>query len=254
MKIAVRHRSIERIPVLEVVSEESRSEALPLLIYYHGWQSSKELVLTQARKIARLGVRVILPDAMFHGERKLGEPSSIPSVTFWSSIQHNILEFSVLVRFFEKKQMIERDLIAVGGVSMGGITTCALLTQHPEIQAAACVMGTPSPLSYIDLVISSAAKRQIAVPKDLRLALSWVGHYDLAQRPEMIANRPFLFWHGKLDEKIPYEAAYDFYNTIKAEKYAQNTVFLTDEHERHLVRGDVMDQIAAFYEKNFLKK
>lgn len=108
MKIAVRHRSIERIPVLEVVSEESRSEALPLLIYYHGWQSSKELVLTQARKIARLGVRVILPDAMFHGERKLGEPSSIPSVTFWSSIQHNILEFSVLVRFFEKKQMIER--------------------------------------------------------------------------------------------------------------------------------------------------
>lgn len=49
MKISVRHRFIKKIPVLEVVPEESKRLPLPLVIYYHGWQSSKELTLTQAR-------------------------------------------------------------------------------------------------------------------------------------------------------------------------------------------------------------
>lgn len=131
MKISIRHRYIKKIPLLEVVLEEKKSDALPLVIYYHGWQSAKELSLTQARKLARKGIRVILPDAMNHGERKSGPISSIPSVTFWSSIQYNIIEFVQLVRHFEKQKLIEDGKIGVGGVSMGGITTSALLTQHP---------------------------------------------------------------------------------------------------------------------------
>ena len=39
---------------------------------------------------------------------------------------------------------------------MGGITTSALMTQHPEIQAAACLMGTPYPARYIQRVIQRA--------------------------------------------------------------------------------------------------
>lgn len=63
-------RSVHHIPVLEVVLKELREERIPVVIYYHGWQTSKELVLTQGRKIAQQGIRVILPDAMNHGERK----------------------------------------------------------------------------------------------------------------------------------------------------------------------------------------
>lgn len=63
MKLAVRKRKIGNIPVLEVVPEEMIYEPLPLIIYYHGWQTSKELVLTQGRKLAREGFRVVLPDA-----------------------------------------------------------------------------------------------------------------------------------------------------------------------------------------------
>ena len=60
-------RSVNQIPVLEVVLKELREERIPVVIYYHGWQTSKELVLTQGRKIAQQGIRVILPDAMNHG-------------------------------------------------------------------------------------------------------------------------------------------------------------------------------------------
>ena len=60
MKLAVRKRKIGNIPVLEVVPEEMIYEPLPLIIYYHGWQTSKELVLTQGRKLAREGFRVAI--------------------------------------------------------------------------------------------------------------------------------------------------------------------------------------------------
>ncbi|MGM0156991.1 lipase/esterase [Enterococcus sp. AZ191] len=83
-------RTVKNIPLLEVVLEELRDEKIPIVIYYHGWQTSKELVLTQGRKFAKKGIRVLLPDAMNHGERK--QPvSSVPSYTFWSSIYGNLV-------------------------------------------------------------------------------------------------------------------------------------------------------------------
>lgn len=249
MKISIRHRYIKKIPVLEVVSEEAKNDVLPLVIYYHGWQSAKELSLTQARKLAKKGIRVILPDAMNHGERKTGPISPIPSVTFWSSIQYNIIEFAQLVRHFEKQQLIESGKIGVGGVSMGGITTCALLTQHPEIKTAACMMGTPAPQRYIERVMERSTDMDFFVPRDLPLLLSWVANYDLSRAPEKLAQRPVLFWHGTQDPKIPYEDVADFYQMIEGESYAENSQFMTGEGEGHLVKGNMMDVVADFFER-----
>ncbi len=251
MKISVRHRFIKKIPVLEVVPEEFKLLPLPLVIYYHGWQSSKELTLTQARKMAKKGIRVILPDAMNHGERRSGPISPIPSITFWSSIQYNLVEFSQLTHFFRKQDLILKDRIGVGGVSMGGITTCGLLTQHPEIQVAASMMGTPAPMDYVALVSKTAKERGVFIPEDLPLLLSWIKYYDLSKKPEKLAKRPVLFWHGTEDEKIPYQEVAHFYQRIKEEPYAENSQFITAEKERHLIRGEVMDQVAQFFATQF---
>lgn len=32
---------IEHIPILEVAPEDKINEALPLIVYYHGWQTKK---------------------------------------------------------------------------------------------------------------------------------------------------------------------------------------------------------------------
>lgn len=249
MKISIRHRYIGKIPVLEVAPEEVKNNLLPLIIYYHGWQSAKELSLTQARKLAKNGNRVILPDAMNHGERKTGAISTIPSITFWSSIQYNLIEFSLLVDHFQKQELITEGKIGVGGVSMGGITTCALMTQHPEIKAAACMMGTPYPVRYIQRVMKRAKEYAIFVPEDLPLLLSWVEKYDLSEVPEVIQQRPMLFWHGTEDEKIPYEDMTDFQQKIDGKRYAENVRFLTGAGEPHLVKGETMDEVVAFFEQ-----
>lgn len=133
---------------------------------------------------------------------------------------------------------------------MGGITTCALLTQHPEINTAACMMGTPAPLRYIERVMERAAEMNYFVPKDLPLLQSWVTHYDLSKAPEKIAERPVLFWHGTKDPKIPYEDMADFYQLISDEAYARNSRFMTGEGEGHLVKGEMMDVVAEWFEEN----
>lgn len=243
MKLLVQKRMIQTIPVLEVVEERHRFAKVPVLIYYHGWQTAKELVLTQARKLAQQGLRVLLPDALHHGARKT-EVSPIPGFTFWSSIQANLLEYQLLIDFCQKQRLLS-DEIYIGGVSMGGITTCMLMTRHPEIKAAACVMGTPQPGVYRDRIFGYAKERGL-FSEDWPLCYRWLDAFDLSQHPERLARRPMLFWHGYEDEKIPVSEVLAFQKQVTGQSYAERVQFLFAE-EKHLVKGTVMDQVTDFF-------
>ncbi|MFJ1626389.1 alpha/beta fold hydrolase [Marinilactibacillus psychrotolerans] len=242
MKLMIRKRTLGTIPLLEVVQEEKKSVIQPLIIYYHGWQSSKELVLTQGRKIAEAGFRVLLPDAANHGERK--QPiTKIPSLTFWQSIQTNLFEFGYIINYFKERGLAD-ERIAVGGVSMGGITTCALLTNHPEIKVAACIMGSPKPVAYRERIFRHAEQLDRFYPHDYENLLAWVPRYDLSLQPEKLAGRPILFWHGNQDEIVPFEDTAEFVS----ENPDLNLTFV-EEDEVHLVKVPTMEMIAEFFVK-----
>lgn len=247
MKIKIRKRLIGNIPLLEVVAEDKVYEPLPLIIYYHGWQTSKELVLTQGRKLAAQNFRVLLPDAANHGERKT-KTSEIPSLTFWDSIQTNLYEFGFLVDYFENFGLV-MGKIGVGGISMGGITTCMLLTQHPEIDVAACVMGSPAPIKYRERIKQHASELGFYLPPDYRQLTSWLNEYDLSLAPKKVAGRPLFFWHGTEDEKIPYAHTAEF---IQDNPQA-NMTFISAQ-ERHFVKVTTMDQITDFFVSNFSRE
>ncbi|OTP12105.1 lipase/esterase [Enterococcus sp. 10A9_DIV0425] len=240
-------RRIKTIPVLEVVLRELRDVKIPVVIYYHGWQTSKELVLTQGRKIAKQGIRVLIPDAMNHGERK--QPvSSIPSFTFWSSIYSNLFEFDTLLDHLRKRELLS-DKIAVGGVSMGGMTTCGLLTKHPEIIGGICLMGSPALLEYGKEIQKRASDFQYRLPQDYFDLISWVNKYDLSLQPEKLAGRDLFFWHGKKDEKIPYHQVADFVTNNQSQSYGKKIVFRSSEEQRHMVEVPVMEEAADFLGK-----
>lgn len=249
-KLTIRERHINDIPILEVVPETLNTKALPLIIYYHGWRNNKELMLTQARRTAQKGFRVILPDSMHHGERKIAELSAIPGLTFWTSIQYNIIEFTQIINYFSTRQLILDDRIGVGGYSMGGITTAALLTQHPEIKVAASIMGTPQPYHYFHLMQQHMRERQINIPSSFPKIFDWLTEFDLALLPHTLAKRPVYIWHGTDDPKIPYSQALDFYNTNKTFDFAENLIFETGHDEGHLVTIDLMERITDFFVEN----
>ncbi|MGX7195928.1 alpha/beta fold hydrolase [Enterococcus olivae] len=246
MKLEVRRRLIGTIPLLEVVAQEHLYEKLPLIVYYHGWQTQKELVLTQGRKLAQAGFRVVLPDAANHGDRK-NPVSTIPSLTFWQSIQTNLFEFELIVNFFRQLDLLE-GWIGVGGVSMGGMTTCGLLTQHPEISAAACVMGSPSYIKYREALERNISKRGLHLPKDYHALTQWIESYDLETHYASLPKRPLFFWHGKEDEKIPFEQVSEF-----IEKNADDVIIFDAVQERHLVKGETMTKVTDFFRDAYEK-
>lgn len=241
MKLTIRKRELGNIPLLEVVPSKQRNDKLPLIIYYHGWQSAKELNLTQARYLARKGFRVLLPDAVNHGERK--QPvSKIPSLTFWQSIHSNLFEFGFIVAHFQKIGFVD-DVIGVGGTSMGGITTCALLTHHPEIKAAACLMGSPKLVAYQKRIVKHAGKLNRYLPPDYFELLNWIPDYDLSLRPETLDGRPLYIWHGTQDNIVPYHHVAEF---AEEQKDVPN-IFFTDEDENHLVKTSTMRDVTTFF-------
>lgn len=241
MKLSIEEYTLGTIPILEVVSEQNKHESLPLIIYYHGWQSSKELTLTQGRYLAREGFRVILPDAFNHGKRK-NPMTDIPSLTFWQSIHTNLFEFGYIVDFLQKRGLAD-DRIGVGGLSMGGMTTTALLTQHPEIDAAACVMGTPKLVAYRERIFKHASQMDRFFPHDYNLLLKWIPEYDLSLQPEKIDGRPLLFWHGREDVVVPYQHVVEFI----AEHGDKENIQFIEEDEAHLVRPETMEKITQFF-------
>jgi len=245
--INVTKRHIQDIPVLEVVATTELNNPLPLVIFYHGWRSSKELVLTQARKLAQKNIRVILPDAPNHGERQQAV-SSLPSLTFWASIQGNLAEFELLVDTYQRQHLIKNHQIGVGGYSMGAMTTGALLTHHPEIKAATIIMGTPDLNGYAQLVREYATRDHRYLPTDTNLIANWIDSYDLNRHPETIAHRPLLFWHGTQDERIPYTQSRDFFDRIHDQPYAKQTAFITGYQAKHLVKVPLMDKVTNFFD------
>jgi len=241
MKLSIEEHILGTIPLLEVVASDQKHKKLPLIIYYHGWQSSKELTLTQGRYLAREGFRVILPDAFNHGNRK--QPmTDIPSLTFWQSIHTNIFEFGYIVDALQKRGVAD-DRIGVGGISMGGMTTTGLLTHHPEIKAAACVMGSPKLVAYRDRIFNHASQMDRFFPHDYKSLLNWVPEYDLSLHPEKIDGRPLLFWHGQQDVVVPYTHVVEF---IDENNEKENIQFI-DENEEHLVKPETMSKITQFF-------
>ena len=245
--IDINHRQLQDIPLLEVVDRDWQTAPLPLIVFYHGWRSEKELVLTQARKLASHNMRIILPDAPNHGER-IHPVSTLPSMTFWQSIQGNLAEFELIITDYRQRGLILADKIGVGGYSMGGMTTGALLTHHPEIKAAAIIMGTPNLAAYAQLVREDAKRRNLYLPNDMPALTSWLSEYDLNQHPATIDHRPLLFWHGTADERIPYHQARDFFDRYHQADYADQMAFITGYQAQHLVKIPLMNKITNFFD------
>ena len=251
MNITVRKRMLAHIPILEVVPENEINKPLPLVVYYHGWQTKKELALTAGKKIAQKNVRVIIPDGMHHGERKANTPSKIPSFRFWSTIQYNLSEFPLIRNFYQDRGLIKDDLLGVAGFSMGGMTTAGILTHFPDVKAAAILMGAPNFQDFINRVTSYIKKEDIYDEKVLRDLLTWTENYDLNLMPEKIDGRPLYFWHGTEDAKLPFKVTHQFYLDNLNTEYGKNMSFDIGEGEPHILTIDIMNRTSDFFNQHF---
>src|SRR5699024_7013611 len=124
------------IPILNVAEHGEIDNPLPTIIFLHGITSAKEQNLPIAYLLAEKGYRVILPDAMLHGEREENISPVALRMRFFEIIRQNLDDVESIYEVLAAKQLIQGDRLAIAGTSMGGITTAAALTQFSWVKSA----------------------------------------------------------------------------------------------------------------------
>lgn len=227
------------IPILIVVEEAKKDEALPVLTYYHGYTSAKENNLPLAYLLAEKGYRVVLPDSRLHGEREEDISNSERQLQFFEIVGQNVKELSVIKEFLDQRSLILDGRFGVAGTSMGGITTSAVLTQYPWVKAAAVLMGSPKITEYAKALIIAIQGTNVDFPiteKEINELYVSLEQLDLSKQMDKLYGRPLFFWHGEDDNVVPFDHSYSFYEeAVEYYKNPENIRFLREVGRDHKV-------------------
>lgn len=255
--VELKHTVINEIPVIEMFKKGSENLKLPTVFFYHGWESRKERVLEYGYILARRGFRAVLPEAFNHGERLKGNKAQQDPLNFWEVVGSNVREFPQLVEYYLSHNKIQPEKIGVAGLSMGGITTSAMLTQYDWINSAAVLMGSPSPIEFTEWLLNNykidgTPINNLLNQELVQERLEELKPIALNLQPEKINGLPIYFWHGTEDPIVPAHITERFIDQVEDETYANNIIFETSEGVGHTVPQAVILRLADFLEQHLI--
>jgi hypothetical protein len=251
--IGIFEQQLNEIPVLHVVEAAKEKEALPTVIYFHGFTSAKEHNLTLAYLLANKGHRVILPDSQYHGMREMDVSTEKKQVSFWNIVMNNVIELEGMKKELDNKELILDDRIGIAGTSMGGITTSAALAQYPWVKTAAILMGSPKITTYAKTLVGSFRKTgNLPITDEMIEELyEQLQHYDLSLKPEKLERRPLLFWHGENDAVVPFDHSFTFYeDAAKLYQNKEDIHFIKEANRDHKVTRYAILETIKWFEKH----
>ncbi|MDQ0268771.1 prolyl oligopeptidase family serine peptidase [Cytobacillus purgationiresistens] len=251
--INIEHTNIKNIPVLHVAEQSNWNEKLPLILFVHGFTSAKEHNLHYAYLMAEKGFRVVLPEAIYHGERNAGLNDANLQIHFWDIVMNTISELEVVKDALLEDGLVDEARIGVAGTSMGGIVTLGAMTQYKWIKAAVSLMGMPYYEKFALWQIDALKKNGVDIPlneDEIQQLLGKIRELDISMQPEKLNKRPLLFWHGKKDTTVPYVHAYDFFETVKPlyDDTPEKIKFISDEQAGHKVSREGLIRTVQWFE------
>lgn len=244
----VKRENWETIPLLHVY-DETMNEQTPVVIFFHGFMSAKEHNLHYAYQLVQKGVRVILPDALFHGERFVQLSELELSASFWKIVLSSVKELHMIYEQLKQKQLLASGKIGIAGTSMGGVVSSGSLTAYPWIQAAGICMGTTSYTKFAEHQIQEFAQKGIELPMTLEeqhQLLKMLSHYNLEDKEQAWKQCPIIFWHGQRDTVVPYEMSRDFYENHVLNNDEAQIEYISERKAGHAVSRDGMLQVTTF--------
>ena len=251
--IQIDYREVSGVPYAEVVDASLKDQAIPIVVFYHGWTGSKDRVITIGVELAKRGIRAILPDQHLHGDRGV----RLIGGEIWEIVANNIKELPIIKEEMRQRGLLDEAKFGVSGLSMGGISTYALFNQYPDITAAASLMGNADPARFAKWTISSiwmsasTKEQREALEAEIEKNKFFLDAMSLAKQPEHINDRPLFLWHGTEDNKVPYELNKEFYESIKDEPYAKNVEWHETPGQGHIVPHQVFEDVADFFQRVF---
>lgn len=231
--------NINGIPCLRfypALSDDSQSP-FPTIIYYHGWSSCKDKQRIIAYIFATLGYQVLMPDALYHGERStFKDYDAVLGKFILPVIMQNIKEFPILRNYIIDCCHADKNRIAVAGHSMGGYTSAGIFTHNSDVKTA--------------VVFNGACDWQNTM---LQLEKNYKGlHIDFdesAQKADpgknihKIIDRPIFLLHGINDAIVPYNTQKRFYDKIRPMYKNKSKIrFMGVERMNHYISVQMLDE------------
>jgi len=188
------------IPFLKFKPKDQNG-ILPSIIYYHGWASSKEHKIFESQIISSFGYQVIVPDALYHGERNLidyDDPFSFNKYA-WEIVGNTIIESKSFIDKIIKEHDADPDRICVMGSSMGSFSAGGLFVSNPKLK---CLIAFNGGFSWNEFL----EKRLKLYDED------YIKEFNPICNLDKLNNRAILMLHGKEDTSVPIECQRNFYN------------------------------------------
>lgn len=221
---------------------------IPTVIFYHGWGSSKEGQRFRGYNLASFGYQVVLPDALYHGERgSIDYNTSNGAVYFWDIVKNTVNESEALIEEILNRFDADRDRLGIIGHSMGGITSAGVFARHKEISTLVTMNGSCNWRKTSELL---AKGFEIEDWENLT-AVKELGEYDPMGYIEDLVDRPILMLHGKADMLISPLADLEFVDLIKKDyENVENIDIIEFERLGHFVTTNMLEDALIWFRKH----
>ncbi len=246
--IEIASETFSGIECLHAAPAGERLSALPTVLFYHGFESSKEVYSYFAVALAQAGFRVVMPDADMHGSRDHGDPAR-RLAHFWDILKTNIDEMPSLEAALREKSLTAPGRFAVAGASMGGMTALGAMARYPQINSVACMMGSGYFMSlshtlFPPLVVHTSEQHRLFAERMAPLEA-----YDISQQLEKLATRPLLLWHGEADNVVPVAESRRLQHALHDAALDSHLTWLTEEGIGHKITPRALNAIVAFFKR-----
>ena len=205
--------NIKDIPCVRF-TPKGKHEPFSTIIFYHGWSSNKENQRFRGFILSSLGYQVIIPDAIYHGERNpidYDDPGSAAKY-FWGVILNNMDEFNILTEELINKYDSDPDNIAVTGHSMGGFASAGIFTHNRNIKTSVILNGS---LNW-EMSNEIFLKKLTADTVEEEALNKRVNLLDPMNNLHKLIDRPLLILHGAEDNVVSKMPQQVFYNKVKS--------------------------------------
>ncbi|WP_285130499.1 esterase [Leclercia adecarboxylata] len=231
------HESVHAVPAGKL------SQPLPVVIFYHGFTSSKLVYSYFAVALAQAGFRVVMPDAPDHGARFTGDEQARLG-QFWPILHGNLTEFAALRDGLYQAGLVADERLAVAGASMGGMTALGIMARHPEVKCVASLMGSGYFTSLAPTLFPPQPSASFAE------MVSPLVDWEITTRLPRLADRPLLLWHGEEDDVVPAAETFRLQQALRHEGLDKNLTCLWEGGVKHRITPTALDATVAFFRQH----
>lgn len=227
----VTYHDVEGIAFYDVVRQDNLNKN-PLILFFPGFNSSKESVYSHAQLLANVGYTVVVPDLVGqHG-------SARPEVMHMFDIIYQTSAIcDDLLMYYKDSSIVNTEQFALVGMSMGGMVALHFAS-YSEIRpvCVATMYSTPDFSSilggdtgYIKIVNGEVSENDHEELK--RNYIASMIQYSPDQNMEYLLQVPILLINGDIDPLIPVSAIKEF--VVKKDFYANELLSIIREECGH---------------------